>query len=210
MDIVGLLVVLCVIVFSMVLHELAHGVTAYLLGDETAKEDGRLTLNPIKHLDPVMSLLLPLMSFVMGGVVFGGAKPVPVNFRKLRGGVWGMALVAFMGPLTNFILAFISFLILELMGVRAEGGFLYTVFLEMLFVNLGFGVFNLIPIPPLDGSRIFYVIMPDAIRNLMDRMEKYGIFVVYILVLLGGNVFSSVMTGAMDGIINAFYWIIGK
>ena len=210
MNILGVVIVLCVIVFSMMLHELAHGGVAYLLGDETAKEDGRLTLNPLKHLDPFMSVLLPLMSYLMGGVVFGGATPVPVNSHKLRGGAWGMALVAIAGPLVNFLLALISFLILELSSVNTDSGVVYSILIEMVLVNLGFGVFNLIPIPPLDGSRVLYVLMPDGVREFMDKMEKFGIYIIYILILVGGGVFSSVMTGAIQGIIDGFYWIIGK
>ena len=210
MNILGVVVVLCVIVFSMMLHELAHGGMAYLLGDETAKEDGRLTLNPLKHLDPFMSVILPLISYLLGGVVFGGAKPVPVNPHRLKGREWGMAAVAIAGPLTNFVLAFVSFLILELTSVNAGSGLVYTILIEMVFVNLGFDVFNLIPIPPLDGSRVLYVLMPDGVREFMDKMEKFGIYIIYILILVGGGVFSSVMTGAIQGIIDGFYWIIGK
>jgi len=209
-SLVGVISVLIVIVFSMMLHELAHGGVAYLLGDTTAKDDGRLTLNPLKHLDPVMSVILPLVSFLMGGVVFGGAKPVPVNTRHLKGGVWGMAAVALAGPLTNFVLAFIAFLIWEGVGAVDLNTFLGTTVANLVFVNLGFGVFNLIPIPPLDGSRILYAIAPDGAREFMDKMEKYGIFIVYILILVGGNVFSSVMTGAMNGILQGYYWIIGR
>ncbi len=210
MNIVGVVSVLVVIVFSMMLHELAHGGVAYLLGDTTAKEDGRLTLNPIKHLDPFMSVLLPLLTFLMGGVVFGGAKPVPVNTHRLKGGVWGMAAVAAAGPLTNFVLAFVGFLIWEGTGTVDASTFLGATVVNLVFVNLGFGVFNLIPIPPLDGSRILYALAPDGVREFMDKMEKVGIFIVYILILVGGNVFSSVMTGVMNGILDGFYWIIGK
>ncbi|MBR3131779.1 site-2 protease family protein [Candidatus Saccharibacteria bacterium] len=210
MNILDVLIVLCVIVFSMVLHELAHGVVALALGDTTAKEDGRLTLNPIKHLDPVMSVVLPLISYLMGGVVFGGAKPVPVNTHRLKWGVWGMALVAIAGPLTNFLLAFVSFLIIELTGISDHGGIIYTILLEVMLVNLGFGVFNLIPIPPLDGSRVLYALMPDGVRELMTKMEPVGIYIVYVLILVGGGIFSSIMLGAMNGIVQGFYWIIGK
>ena len=210
MDVIGAVIVLCVIVFSMMLHELTHGSVALALGDTTAKDDGRLTLNPIAHLDPFMSVILPLISYLMGGVVFGGAKPVPVNTHRLKGGAWGMALVAAVGPLTNFLLAFVSFLIMELSGVTAASGLIHTVLLDMVFVNLGFGVFNLIPIPPLDGSRILYLLMPDKVRELMERMEPVGIYIIYILILVGGGFFSSVMLGAMNGIIQGFYWIIGR
>ena len=209
MDLVGLVTVLCVIVFSMMLHELAHGGVAYLLGDTTAKEDGRLTLNPIKHLDPFMSVVLPLISFLMGGVVFGGAKPVPVNPWKLKGGVWGMALVAVAGPLVNFLLAFVGFLIWNSFGVVDASTVLGTLIVNFVFVNLGFGIFNLVPIPPLDGSRILYALMPDGVREFMDKIEPIGIYIIYILILIGGGVFSSVMAGAMNGILQGFYWIIG-
>ena len=210
MNILGALIVLCVIVFSMVLHELAHGGVALALGDTTAKEDGRLTLNPLKHLDPIMSIVLPLASYLMGGVVFGGAKPVPVNTHNLKWGVWGMALVAIAGPLTNFMLAFGSFLVIELGGVSDQSGIIYTILLEVMLVNLGFGVFNLIPIPPLDGSRVLYALMPDGIRELMTKMEAVGIYIIYALILIGGGIFSSIMLGAMNGIIQGFYWIIGQ
>ena len=210
MNLFGVIIVLGVIIISMMLHELAHGVTAYFLGDTTAKDDGRLTLNPLKHLDPFMSVILPLMSYLMGGVVFGGAKPVPVNSRNLQGGVWGMALVAFVGPLTNFLLAFISFLLLEVAGFGQGSEIIYTILIEMVFVNLGFGVFNLFPIPPLDGSRIPYAIAPDGVRDFMDRLERVGIYRIYMLILIGGGVFSSVMSGALSGILSGFYWIIGK
>jgi Zn-dependent protease len=194
----------------MMFHELAHGGVAYLLGDLTAKADGRLTLNPLKHLDPFMSVLLPLVSYLLGGVVFGGAKPVPVNSKNLRGGMWGMALVASAGPLTNFVLAFISFLILELSPLTIESGIIYSILYEMVFVNLGFGVFNMIPIPPLDGSRVLYVLMPDGVRKFMKKIEPMGIVVVYMLIIVGGGFFTSIMGNAINGILNGFYWIIGK
>lgn len=210
MNVLGVVIVLCVIVFSMMLHELAHGGVAYLLGDETAKEDGRLTLNPLKHLDPFMSVILPLISYLIGGVVFGGAKPVPVNPRKLKGKEWGMALVAIVGPLTNFLLAFISFLVLELTNVNTGSGIVYTILIEMVFVNLGFGVFNLIPIPPLDGSRVLYALMPDGVREFMDKVEKFGIYIIYALILIGGGIFSQYIGGAIQWLIDGFYWIIGR
>lgn len=202
-------VVISVIVFSMVLHELAHGFVAYLLGDTTAKEDGRLTLNPLKHLDLFMSVILPVALFFMGGVVFGGAKPVPVNFSKIRGKEWGMALVALAGPLMNFLLAFVVFLVGHFTGWIYSDGFRGFACTEFVMINLGFMVFNLIPIPPLDGSRVLYVLMPDGVREFMNGMEKYGLIVVYILILLGGGVFTSIMVNAISAILNGFYWIVG-
>ncbi|MBQ8996864.1 site-2 protease family protein [Candidatus Saccharibacteria bacterium] len=208
MNLLGGVIVLGVIVVSMALHELAHGYVAYLLGDTTAKEDGRLTLNPLQHLDPVMSVILPMISFFLGGVVFGGAKPVPVNSRRLRGGVWGMALVALAGPLTNFLIALVA-LALGTKVPALSYGWSAQVLSQFVVVNLGFGVFNLIPIPPLDGSRVLYALMPDGVRELMDRMEGAGIAIIYILILLGGGIFTSMMTGAIAKVLELFYWILG-
>ena len=110
-DPLRIVIVLIIAVFSVILHELAHGVVAYWLGDRTAKDAGRLTLNPLKHIDPFMSILVPVILYIMKAPVFGGAKPVPVNYRNLKGREWGMALVAIAGPLTNFLIALIAFLI---------------------------------------------------------------------------------------------------
>lgn len=208
MNFVGILVVLGVILVSMVLHELAHGVVAYWLGDNTAKEDGRLTLNPLKHLDPILSVLMPLLLFVSGGPVFGGAKPVPVDSRNLKFGPWGMALVAIAGPLMNFLLALVSFLIGHWTGLLYDTGLVGTIFTQMVMINLGFGVFNLIPIPPLDGSRVLYAIAPDPIRDFMERFENVGLIVVMVLVVIFPSVISGIMGGAMNGILNFFYWLV--
>lgn len=203
------IIVLVVILFSMVLHELAHGFVAYKLGDDTAKEDGRLTLNPLKHLDPWLSVAMPLLLLFSGGPVFGGAKPVPVNSERLKHGPWGMALVAIAGPLTNFIIAFVAFLIGFYTGGLMDGGIVGDIFTNLVMVNLGFGIFNLIPIPPLDGSRVLYAISPDGIRDLMDRIEPYGVMVVLVLVMVGSGLLNRLMIGGMEGILHLFYAIVG-
>ena len=173
MNLVGLLVAFIVILISMMLHELAHGFVAYWLGDDTAKDEGRLTLNPLKHLDPVLSIAMPLLLFLTGGPIFGGAKPVPVDSRRLKFGVWGMALVAIAGPLMNFLLAFLGVVVVRLTGALVDGHqtlFWSEVLTQFIIINLGFGVFNLIPIPPLDGSRVLYAIAPDQVREVMRLM----------------------------------------
>ena len=210
-DPVGLIILLAVIIFSVSLHELAHGLVAYWLGDTTAKEAGRLTLNPIANIDPYLSIIVPVVLYMLGGPVFGGAKPVPVNFRNLKWKEWGMALVAFAGPFTNFLLALIAFLIGHLTGVLygTAGDIMQAIFYQLVLTNLGFMIFNLIPIPPLDGSRIIYAIAPDVVRKYMDQMEAYGIVIVYILVLFFGELFSSYMVGAMNGILDFFYLLVG-
>ncbi|MBR0403152.1 site-2 protease family protein [Candidatus Saccharibacteria bacterium] len=210
MNIGAIVIVFLVILFSMVLHELAHGVVAYILGDTTAKDEGRLSLNPFKHLDPFISVFLPLMMYLMGGPIFGGAKPVPINPSKLKWGASGMALVAIAGPATNFILALISFLIGHYTGLIYHTDLVGVAFQEMVFANLGFMIFNLIPIPPLDGSRVLYAIAPDGARRFTEQMERgTGLMVVLILVLVFGTALSRLMTGAMTGILHFFEMLVG-
>lgn len=207
----NVVIVLIIVVVSVILHELSHGLVAYWLGDRTAKDAGRLTFNPIRHIDPVMSILVPVVLYMLRAPVFGGAKPVPVNYHNLKWHEWGMALVAAAGPLTNFLIAFIAFLIGHFSGLLYGGGgeipkFIFT---ELVFINLGFMIFNLIPIPPLDGSRILYAIAPDGFRNILISMERYGFIIVYLMIFLFGEVFSHLMINSMQGILNLFYTIVG-
>lgn len=206
---ITILIAFVVILISMMLHELAHGWVAYKLGDDTAKTEGRLTLNPFKHLDPILSIAMPLLLFISGGPIFGGAKPVPVNSRRLKHGVWGMALVAIAGPCTNFLLALVAFLLGHFTGGLYVPGIIGEIFSDFVLINLGFGIFNLIPIPPLDGSRVLYAIAPDGVRAVMARMENWGIMLVLILVVVVPGWLSAVMSGAMNGILGFFYWIVG-
>lgn len=207
-----IIIILLIAVFSVILHELAHGLVAYFLGDKTAKDAGRLTFNPIKHIDPYMSILVPVILYILKAPVFGGAKPIPVNYRNLKGKEWGMALVAIAGPLTNFFIALISFLIGWFSGALQHdpNGILYFVFAELVYLNLGFMLFNLIPIPPLDGSRVLYAISPDSFREILDKIEKYGFIIVYALILIFGEVFSGLMINGMTGIIELFYKLVGN
>lgn len=194
----------------MILHEMAHAYVAYFLGDTTAKDEGRLTPNPLVHIDPWMSIVVPLLLFISGGPVFGGAKPVPIDRRNLKGGAWGMALVAVAGPLMNLILAFGAFLIAHFTGVLYEDSFAATVFLQVVTTNLGFAVFNMIPIPPLDGSRILYAIAPDGIRDFMERMEySTGLIIVFVMVYFFSNYLSAYLVGAIRGILSFFFWLVG-
>ena len=211
MNIGYVLIVLVIVVGSVILHELAHGVVAYWLGDHTAKDAGRLTFNPIKHIDPFMSILVPVILYILNAPVFGGAKPVPVNFANLKWREWGMALVALAGPFANFLLAFIFFLIGHFSGAiyGASGELAFFTFRELIFINLGFMIFNLIPIPPLDGSRVLYAIAPDGFRPILASIERYGFIIVYCLILVLGPLFSSLMVNSMNGIVNFFYLLVG-
>lgn len=209
MDFGYIATVLVLSVVSIMLHELAHGLTAYWLGDQTAKLSGRLTLNPIKHIDPFMSIILPVVLAMIGAPIFGGARPVPINTRNLKGGVWGFALVAAAGPLTNLILAFIFFLVGHFTGAFYVAGFWGLVCTAGMLLNMGFCLFNIIPIPPLDGSRVLYALAPDGARRFMEQIEAYGTIIIYALILIGGTVFTSYILNGRLAILNAFYWIIG-
>ncbi|MBI3889753.1 site-2 protease family protein, partial [Candidatus Saccharibacteria bacterium] len=180
--ILNILIALGVILFSMTLHEAMHGFVANWLGDDTAKLQGRLTLNPIKHIDLFLTILLPIGLAIAGLPIFGGAKPVPFNPERVRYDEWGAALVAIAGPLTNFILAFIFFGVYAF-AQPASGTISAQILLTAVSVNLGFFIFNMIPVPPLDGSRVLYALAPDFVRRGMEFIEQYGIFVVFIIVV---------------------------
>ena len=191
------IITLLVILVSMTIHEAMHAFMGYFLGDQTAKAEGRLSLNPIRHIDPFLTILLPLVLLMLGAPVFGGAKPVPFNPHKVRFGEWGVALVAIVGPLTNLVLAFIFFGIGVSLGFIDKFGFspsLIGVMLQtFVFVNLGFFAFNMIPIPPLDGSRVLYALAPDFVRGFMRQVEQYGLVIIMALVMVGSPFISLFM-----------------
>lgn len=202
-DIVQIVIVLGVILISMTLHEAMHAFVAYWLGDDTARQEGRLTLNPIKHIDPFLTILLPLTLALLQAPIFGGAKPVPFRPDQVKGGDWGAALVAIGGPLTNLLIAFISFGILVVIG-GYDGSLFSTIISTMVTVNLGFFLFNIIPVPPLDGSRVLYALAPEFVRTGMRFVEQYGLILVFALVLLAGPVLGAYMGAAINFFIDVF------
>lgn len=205
-DIIYLLIVFGVILFSMTLHEAMHAFVGYWLGDDTAKLQGRLTLNPIKHIDPFLTILLPLTLALMGGPIFGGAKPVPFNPSRVRYEEWGAALIAIAGPLTNLLIAFIMFGTYVLAGAPQEG-IGAQILTTAVLVNLGFFIFNIIPIPPLDGSRVLYALAPEFVRRGMEAIERFGIMFIFLLVLVASPFIGSFMSSAMSFFISVFEWI---
>ena len=211
MDFGNVIAVLVIIFISMTLHELMHGIVAYRLGDDTARLMGRLTLNPFRHIDPIMTIALPVMIIFTNALtgaampVFGGAKPVPFNPENLKYGEWGIAMVAASGPLVNLLLAFISYAIAAYVG---DGNAVGKLLATSVAVNLGFFAFNIIPIPPLDGSRVFYVIAPDFIRRFFEVAEQYGIVLVYIAVLVLSPVLTVYMQAVIYGCVSLFSLVI--
>ena len=178
------------LLYSIIIHELAHGWVAYFMGDSTAKYQGRLTLNPLKHLDPVGTAML----FIFG---FGWARPVPVNFQHLRSARLGLILVSSAGIIANMIFAFLAVLLLRLLSPTPSGStglFLYY----LAQINIMLASFNLIPIPPLDGSKILMGFMSERLQYAFSRLEPFGFFIIIGLLYLG----------ALNPVIQFFRWSI--
>jgi Zn-dependent protease len=193
-DLNQIVVMIVPLLFAVTIHEVAHGYVAYKMGDHTALLAGRLTLNPIKHLDPMGSLILPLLLSLTGSpVIFGYAKPVPVNFANLRDYRKGAIYVASAGVLANFILAIISGILFQVLShfQWLWQASIFKPFIMDLYYMLGYSVminsvlavFNLIPIPPLDGSKILAMLLPISLRSQFVRMERYGMIIIIFLLL---------------------------
>ena len=179
------------VLFAVVLHELAHGWVADKLGDDTARWMGRLTLNPIKHIDPIGTILIPVLLLVMQSpFLFGYAKPVPINWRKLRNPKRDMVLVALAGPLTNLALALLSTAVLMVSVMMPESMLWFTKPLALMcqasiIINLVLFIFNLLPLPPLDGGRVAVGLLPGPMAYQLSKLERYGFIIIVVLLVLG-------------------------
>ncbi len=179
----NILITFVILIFSAIVHEVSHGLMAEHLGDDTAREEGRITLNPIPHIDPFGSILLPLVLLSIGSpIIFGAAKPVPVNFNNLRDPKRGMALVSLAGPLSNFVLALVMVVPIKL---GLTNSISEPILIQAILINLVLGVFNLVPIPPLDGSKILASLAPDAWMQKILSFERYGFLLVFVFLYLG-------------------------
>jgi Zn-dependent protease len=202
----GFLLLAPVFIVSLTLHELAHGLAAYRLGDRTAKDQGRLTLNPIPHLDPLGSLIL-VLTYFGGSFLFGWAKPVPVDPRNLRTSPQvGMALVGAAGPATNFVLALISGAVLAHSELTGDA---FSIAAYSLEINVILGVFNLFPIPPLDGSRVIGGFMPRDVYERWAALDQYGMFLVFGLFILFNEQTSRILLSAFESIVRLISVIVG-
>lgn len=177
---------LIILLFSIVIHEVAHGSVAYHLGDPTAKYAGRLTLNPLKHLDPFGSVLLPLLLVIINSpFLIGWAKPVPINPYNFRDQKWGTLKVSIAGPAANLFLALFFGLLLRVFLHFSILSSFYPIFSFIVFINLLLAIFNLLPVPPLDGSHILFAFLPERWRDVKIFLQQYGLFILIFVIFFG-------------------------
>ena len=194
------------VLFAITLHEVAHGWVASKLGDSTAKMLGRLSLNPIKHIDPIGTIVVPLVMVLVSGFAFGWAKPVPVNMNNLNNPRKDMAIVAMAGPLANVAMAIFWVIFLKLVTLLVSDHNIAKGLMAMgqagIIINLFLFIFNLFPIPPLDGSKVLSGFLPRSATLIMDKIEPYGFFIIIGLLYFGilGAVMNPIVNFIMDKI----------
>jgi len=183
----GYIFLILILILSVVIHEVSHGAMANHLGDPTAKYAGRLTLNPIRHLDPIGSVILPIFLVIMsrltgGGIIFGWAKPVPINPYNFRDQKYGSAKVALAGPASNFAIALVFGTALRFLPHLSLISGISLIFSYIVYINILLAVFNLLPIPPLDGSHILFTFLPAGAENLKIFLQQYGLFILLFII----------------------------
>lgn len=196
-----IIIVILSIFFSMAVHEAMHAFAAHALGDTTARDQGRLTLNPLRHVDLSTTLALPIFLILIHQPPIFAAKPVPFDPSRVRHGNYGAALVALAGPFTNLGLAIVSAIIMRLFTV-AIGTETFNVLYLFMQVNVGFFVFNMIPFPPLDGSRLLYAFAPEPIQEIMYRIESAGFLAILAFIFIAFRFISPVIGNVETSILN--------
>lgn len=203
--------VIAILILSLAIHEAAHAYVADLRGDSTAREMGRLTLNPMAHIDPVMTVIVPLFLWISTGFLFGGAKPVPVNPHRLRHPLRDMSLVALAGPASNLLLAILFTTLFKVAlhwGGYEPDALMPTVLYWGVMANVFLAVFNMIPIPPLDGSRVMAYLLPSHLRTAYMRLESFGLMlVIFFFFFLPGS--RQVLQGASRAVWDWVWFLTG-
>lgn len=201
-DFTEILIIIGVLAFSISVHESVHSIVAYFLGDKSSHASGRFSINPLHHIDPITTIALPLILLLAGAQPFAAAKPVQVNSLSLKWREVGMALVAVSGPLSNIALALLFSLMFNSLDIGSE--LTAKTLIYAIQINIGLGLFNLIPFPPLDGSRVLYAIAPDFLRDLMDRIESFGFTAIIFFMFILYPFINSSLVSANRWVLNLF------
>ena len=180
---VGLLIFVGSLLVAMTVHEFMHAWVGFKLGDTTARDEGRISLNPMAHIDPLLTVALPIVTYIIFHAPILAAKPVPFNPHTLKYCEWGAAMIALAGPVSNLVLAISASIAARPL---TDGSLAHLVLFMFAQLNIGLFLFNVIPIPPLDGSRVLYAFLPESGQELMEKIEPYGFFIVFGLVMMGG------------------------
>ena len=196
---------IAIVILSLGIHEYGHAVAAYLCGDDTAKRDGRMTINPVAHIDPFLTIALPAILYLTSGFIFGGARPVPVDPRRLRHPLRDMMLIAIAGPFMNLLLS-VLFMLLWKASVAhwgySPGTLMPRVMMLSSVLNLALTIFNLLPIPPLDGSRVMLYLLPAPLRPGYASLERIGLLIVVVVIY--------VIPGVREAVSSTGVWLFGQ
>jgi Zn-dependent protease len=194
MNAIDALFFIAILIMSIVIHEVSHGFMALRYGDRTAQYAGRLTLNPFRHLELFGSVILPVMLYFSTGFVFGWARPVPYNPENLSDRKWGSFFVAAAGVMANFAIAIIFGLLLRFSTGFALGESFYFIVSSIVLVNLGLGIFNLVPIPPLDGSKILFALLPVSFERFIADMERYSLVLLLVFIFFFAHLLNPILS----------------
>lgn len=182
MSLLTILIIIGVLLVSMSVHEAMHALVGFKLGDDTAAEEGRISLNPLKHIDPFLTIILPTITLLIAGIPILAAKPVPFNPERVKYEEFGAALLAVAGPLSNLVLAVLGAVVMRLLG---PSGIFETIMMIFIVLNVALFVFNILPIPPLDGSRVLYAFAPEPLQRFLAQIEPFGFFILIGLIFTG-------------------------
>ena len=197
-DIQTLVFTIIGILISLSIHEFMHAWTGYKLGDDTAREQGRISFNPLSHIDPIMTIGLPIMTLLIFGIPILAAKPVPFDPRNVKWDEFGAAIIAFAGPFSNLAMAFVSGLLVRFFF--NDVGLMSNFLVLFAGLNVSIFVFNMVPIPPLDGSRILYAFSPEPFQNFLEQIENFG-FIILIAVIVAVPAFTQIISNISRSIL---------